>query len=381
RTVTGQSSLLALSFTVVTLVEPAVPENGGSAPEVSDSTFGVKLELLKSKIVALELSIDERNCELNEKEEIIKQMQKIIQHKSHSVASLESEIELLQESLYDKEPLSKSDGQAGALEKQVERLKKDIDLQNKKKDGLGARAYVVGKKIHELNSKLAKLYKVNNEQETRIRKTERLLQVAEEELIKAEVETALISEGLNRVHGEWLPHWLSVHLEYFQDWIPILKEQWLSFVTSLEPRIQLLTTKIVDTYYASKSYIAPRAVKVLKDLCSYTQIAIVTRSHLDTLYVAVKQYTVKTLQAFREFMTSSALYHRQVQEMLKNNELMRPVANMDLAWFVATALLALPAIFLFKLFSAVFRKRVKKHIHNSNTNHMRRRPKQAHPDK
>ncbi|PON86752.1 DNA repair ATPase-like protein [Trema orientale] len=375
------SVFLALIFTVVTLAEPAVPENGGSAPEVSDSAFGVELELLKSKIAALELSIDERNRELNEKEESIKQMQKIIQDKSHSIASLESEIELLQESLYDKEPLSKSDGQAGELEKQVERLRKDIDLQNKKKDGLGARAYVAGKKIHELNSKLEKLYEVNNEQETRIHKTERLLQVAEEELMKAEVETALISEGRNRVHGEWLPHWLSVHLDYVQDWLPILKEQCLSFVTSLEPRIQLLTAKTVDTYYASKNYIAPRAVKVLKDLCSYTQITIVTRSHLDRVYVALKPYTVKALQACREFMTSSALYHHQVREMLKNNELMRPVANMDLAWFVATALLALPAIFLLKLFSAVFRKRMKKRIQNSNTNHMRRRPKQSHPDK
>ncbi|PON63613.1 hypothetical protein TorRG33x02_275920 [Trema orientale] len=43
-----------------------------------------------------ELSIDERNRESSEKEESIKQMQKIIQDKSHNVASLESEIELLQ---------------------------------------------------------------------------------------------------------------------------------------------------------------------------------------------------------------------------------------------------------------------------------------------
>ncbi|PON36698.1 hypothetical protein PanWU01x14_326330 [Parasponia andersonii] len=43
-----------------------------------------------------ELSIDVRNRESSEKEESIKQMQKIIQDKSHNIASLESKIELLQ---------------------------------------------------------------------------------------------------------------------------------------------------------------------------------------------------------------------------------------------------------------------------------------------
>lgn len=43
-----------------------------------------------------ELSIGERNRELSEKEESIKEMQKIIQDKSDSIASLQSEIELVQ---------------------------------------------------------------------------------------------------------------------------------------------------------------------------------------------------------------------------------------------------------------------------------------------
>ena len=43
---------------------------------------------------------------------------------------------------------------------QVERLRKEIDMQNKKKDGLGARAYVAEKKIHQLNSKLEKVMPV-----------------------------------------------------------------------------------------------------------------------------------------------------------------------------------------------------------------------------
>ncbi|PON63614.1 hypothetical protein TorRG33x02_275930 [Trema orientale] len=189
----------------------------------------------------------------------------------------------------------------------LERLRKDIDLQNKKKKWIGSPSICSREENPRVELKTRKLYKVNNKQETRIRKTEHLLQVAE-----------LYVEAYWNEYGK-----PAMDISIRQDWIAILKEQWLSFVTSLEPCIQLLTAKIVDAYYASKSYIAPRAVKVLKDLCSYTreakklsetymhQTARVSRSHLDKVYVSLKPYTVKALQACREFMTSSALYHHQ----------------------------------------------------------------------
>lgn len=40
---------------------------------------------------------------------------------------------------------------------QVERLRKDIEMQNNKKEGLGARASVAQNKIKKLNSKLEKV--------------------------------------------------------------------------------------------------------------------------------------------------------------------------------------------------------------------------------
>ncbi|PON36697.1 hypothetical protein PanWU01x14_326320 [Parasponia andersonii] len=95
-----------------------------------------------------------------------------------------------EESLYGKEPLSKSDGQADELEKQ--------------------------------------LYKVNNKQETRIHKTERLLQIVEEELMKAEVETALISEGLNRLYIE--AYWN----EYGKPAMDISIQQGLEMIAKVE---------------------------------------------------------------------------------------------------------------------------------------------------
>ena len=59
------------------------------------------MTLLSSSLFDIvgELSIEERNRELSEKEEHIKQAQKIIQDKSDSIAALQSDIELLQVSL------------------------------------------------------------------------------------------------------------------------------------------------------------------------------------------------------------------------------------------------------------------------------------------
>ncbi|KAM6554150.1 hypothetical protein CsatB_014912 [Cannabis sativa] len=385
---------LALTF-AITLEQPSLPENPVSAPDVQHSSLLVELELLKSKIASLELSIDERNHQLSKKDKSIKEMQKIIQDKSDNISLLQIEIKLLQESSYGKEYMSKSDQQVDELEKQVERLRTDIDKQNKRKYGLGLRAYVAEKKIQQLNAKLEKLYTVNDEQETIIRKTAHLLQVAEEELMKVELETALLSTGLNWVPLDWLPHWVSAHFDCFQDWAPILKEQWLAFVTFVMPRVQLLMEKFVDVYHVAKNYIAPCAIKALKDLYFHTwevknliesylyHAAMVAKSLLSKTFITLKPYTIKVLYECKTFMTFLAQYHLQVQELLKDNEFMRPVANMELAWFVATALLALPALFLFKLFSVVFRKKTK-NIQNSNTNHTRRRPKdpkQSHPSK
>ncbi|KAL5549452.1 hypothetical protein UlMin_004683, partial [Ulmus minor] len=443
-------SILALTVTFAEV--PQLRNEGGSSPETSDSAVNGEFELLKSRIAFLESNIEESNREFMKKEETIVQLQKIIQENADIVASLQSDRESL------------------------------------------------------------KLHNVNNEQETRIHEAECVLQVAEKELMNAEVETALISQGLMTVHEGRLPHWLLVHLVHFQlymvsywnehgkpamnlsiqkdwfpimkeqwlacktslelhihllivkavyvyheskslmvphasnvlkvicsyaqeaktlsmscinqiamltislldkvyvalkpyavevlpgcrklitsssfylhqDWLPIMKEQWLACKTSLEPHIHLLTVKAVYVYHVSKSLIVPHASKVLKVICSFAQeaktlspsymhkIAMLTRSLLDKVYVALKPYALEVLHRFRKLIACSSFYHHQVQEMLKNHELIRPLANMELAWFVASALLAMPCLFLFLLCSSIFRKRV---------SHARRRRTQTHFEK
>lgn len=55
-------------------------------------------------------------------------------------------------------------------------------------------------------------------------------------------------------------------------WLPSMMEQWLTFVTSLEPHIQSLTTKTFEVYHASKSSVAPHVIKIQKMADHYIQV-------------------------------------------------------------------------------------------------------------
>ncbi|KAM0966999.1 hypothetical protein ACFX1X_023000 [Malus domestica] len=424
------SVFLALSFTGITAYPPP-PDDGASdsAQEVADSSLALQLQQLKSRVSLLESSIDDKNCELRKKDESIKLMEKVIQEKSNSIALLQSAIESVQGS----EPLDvvelgdKPHVQAGGLEKQVKRLREDIAVQNKKRDELEAQASVAEQKIQELSIKLENLQKVNDEQKTGIQKTEHDLQVAEEEIVKEKFGISSISEDLTEVHGGWLPHTFGVHtyiVTYWNElgrpafnlgiekalkmkargegwteiiverirtnWIPRLKKQSLEFKAYLEPNIRLVTAKTVDVYRSSKSSIGTLVFKAqnmadpyIQEAKKYTEpyidrVAMVTKPHLDKLHIALKPYTKKVLNAYRKVITTTTFLHHEVKEILKNNELTQPVASMELAWFAATALLALPAVFLFKLYSATLGKKTKKRSHSSYANHTRRRLKRAH---
>nr|XP_028952280.1 uncharacterized protein LOC103450571 isoform X2 [Malus domestica]XP_028952281.1 uncharacterized protein LOC103450571 isoform X2 [Malus domestica] len=411
------SVFLALSFTGITAYPPP-PDDGASdsAQEVADSSLALQLQQLKSRVSLLESSIDDKNCELRKKDESIKLMEKVIQEKSNSIALLQSAIESVQGS----EPLDvvelgdKPHVQAGGLEKQVKRLREDIAVQNKKRDELEAQASVAEQKIQELSIKLENLQKVNDEQKTGIQKTEHDLQVAEEEIVKEKFGISSISEDLTETYivtywnelgrpafnlgiekalkmkarGEG---WTEIIVERIRtNWIPRLKKQSLEFKAYLEPNIRLVTAKIVDVYRSSKSSIGTLVLKAqnmadpyIQEAKKYTEpyidrVAMVTKPHLDKLHIALKPYTKKVLNAYRKVITTTTFLHHEVKEILKNNELTQPVASMELAWFAATALLALPAVFLFKLYSATLGKKTKKRSHSSYANHTRRRLKRAH---
>ncbi|XP_042000908.1 uncharacterized protein LOC121750437 [Salvia splendens] len=407
----------------------------------SDGPDSAVLEQLKSTIHSLESQIEEKIRALKEKEQAVAAKEKIIKEKSDTVASLKSEIASLHKKgkLDAAEEVGKAHARAEELEKQVEKLTNDLHLKISEKDVLVYRLTEAEKKVPELNAKLASLQKIIDDQKAKIRKTQRALEIAEEELMKEKFEATSRTKELMQAHGAWLPPWLAVHLNNYQalleenwkvhgkpalellikkatekkaqaeEWVaphvetvktklvPSIKEKWVVIATNIEPHVHTLTTKTVEIYEASKEAVTPHIVKVQELANPYYQelrkvskpyidsVATAARPHVDKLQTNLKPYTQEAVKAYRKFLESATVYHGQVQDIvkdkLKSHEFTKPLATKELVWFSASALLALPIILLLKIFSALFGKKGKKHTRQGNTHNARRKGKRVHSDK
>ncbi|KAL0312269.1 UNVERIFIED_CONTAM: hypothetical protein Sradi_5626200 [Sesamum radiatum] len=313
-----------------------------------------------------ESHIEEKTREIKDKDEVIAAKEKIIKEKTDSIVSLENEIASLQKKgkLDAAEQVGKAHARAAELEKQVEKLREDIDVKIKEKEILEARAAEAEKKASELNSKFESLQKTIDDLKKKLRKTERALQIAEEEMIKAKFEVASKTKELIEVHGSWLPTWLAVHFNNYQaiekkaeaeewaaphvetvktKWIPAIKEQWVVITTNVEPHVQTLTAKTVEIYEVSKNAVTPHIIKVQELADPYIQevrkfskpyidqVATAARPHVDNLRTALKPYTQEVVHAYGKFLESATTYHHQVQgkveEKLKSHELTKPLAT------------------------------------------------------
>ncbi|KAG2400177.1 uncharacterized protein HKW66_Vig0099690 [Vigna angularis] len=413
----------------------------GSVAEPDSSAFKIQLDQLNSKIRILESEIREKSEEVKRKDEIVAGKEKIIQDKLVTIQSLQNDIASLQKkgSLDAEEQVGKAHARAVELQNQVDKLKGELETQNREKGNWETRVLGLEKKVNDLNSKLEDLQKINQEQRTQIQKTERALKVTEEEMVKAKFEAAVIEAELSSTRGAWLPPWLAVHYLHSKScvetqwnkhgkpvwekvaqkaldkkaqagkwaephvetiktkWVPAVKEQWSVVKTSAEPHLQLLTTKTVEGYEATRKTISPHLSKAKEFVHPYyqearkfskpyiDQIAVAAKPHVDKVQVVLKPYTNKVVHSYGKFLESATTYHRQVQatvqETLKKHELTRPLATKELEWFAASALLALPIIFVARVFSAVFcDKKVNKPSRSGN-NHARRKAKRSHPDK
>ncbi|KAK4435654.1 hypothetical protein Salat_0728900 [Sesamum alatum] len=385
----------------------------------SDGPDSSILDQLNSKIHNLESHVEEKTREIKDKDEVIAAKEKLIKEKTDSIVSLENEIASLQKKgkLDAAEQVGKAHARAAELEKQVEKLREEIALKVKEKEILEARATEAEKKASELNSKFESLQKIIDDQKAKLRKTDRALKIAEEEMIKAKLEVASKTKELMEVHGSWLPTWLAAHFNNYQaiekkakaeewaaphvetvktKWIPAIKEQWVVITTNVEPHVQTLTAKTVEIYEVSKNAVTPHIIKVQELADPYfqevrkfskpyiDQVATAARPHIDNLRTALKPYTQEAVHAYGKFLESATTYHHQVQgkveEKLKSHELTKPLATKELVWFSASALLALPIIFLLKICSAIFGKKTKKPIRNGNSSHSRRKGKRVHSD-
>jgi predicted nucleic acid-binding Zn-ribbon protein len=426
---------VALFFFIVT------SEADVSIEDSDSSSLKIQLDQLNSKIQFLESQISDKSQELKKKDETIAEKEKLLQDKLSSIQSLQNEVDSLQKkgSLDVEERVEKAHARAGELQKQVDKLKSQLETQNSEKVNWETRVEKLEKKIHDLNSKLEDVQKINEEQKKQIRKTERALKVAEEEMLKAKLEATSKAKELSETHGAWLPPWLAVHyirsksvvetrwnehgkplLEVISQkalekkaqagkwaephvetiktkWVPAVKEQWSVVKTKAEPHVQLLTTKTVEVYKSSKDTLTPHLNKAIECVDPYyqearkfskpyiDQVATAARPHVENVQVVLKPYTKKVVHAYGNFLESATAYHSQVQatvqETLKKHELTRPLATKELEWFAASALLALPIILLARVFSAIFCKKATKPARSGNTHHSRRKAKRGHSDK
>lgn len=445
----------------------------------SDSSAKIELEQLKSKIHALESLLGERTQELKSKDDILSQKEKVIEEKSNSVVSLQSTIASLQKkgATDAQEQAGKGNSRASELENQIKKLQKELEGQHGEKMALETRVREAEEKAQGLKSKLENVHKIekdlemqngekialenkisqaeekirvllmkhqnlqkiNDEQKTMIRKTERALNIAEEELKKAKFEATSKTNELMEVHGSWLPPWLAVHFVGFESflemawnengkpamdvviqkaleikllaekwaepyvetvktiWVPVMKEQWVVIATQLEPHVQLLSTKIVKFYVESKSAISPHVIKMQEIADPYFKeakkiskpyidhVASLTKPHVDKVRIVLKPYTKKVVHAQGKLLKTATLYHNQAQVMvlkvLKKRELTSSIATTELVWVAASVLLALPIILLFRLCSAIFCKKGKRETRNPNAGHARRKGKRGHSDR
>ncbi|KAL5201103.1 hypothetical protein ABZP36_035457 [Zizania latifolia] len=446
----------ALLLLLVALVAGAAAQDsalGDVAPEdiaaaaaaaraKEEAALAAELGQLRAKISALELSIAEQTQELKSKDAGIQKLETLIEDKSQKIATLQSEISSLEakKSIAAKEQAGKANARAIELEKQIEKLKKDVEAQNNRKTAVEARTGDADKKVQELNVKLEKLQKKSDEQKRRIQKTEHALKVAEEELMRVQLETTTQLKQLREVHGAWLPPWLATHTARAMEvmsshwnehgkpavnsllqkaseksvqtkewakphveaakakWAPVIKEKLVIMKTNTEPYVQMVSAKSVEAYQASKDAILPHVVKAHEIADPYfqeakkvskpyiDQIAKITKPHVEKIRITLKPYTKRAGHVYGNILEKATAYHQQAQttvlDYLRQHETTKQFVTEELAWYLASALLIMPVyVFYMVLVEAFCPKKQKKAPRNVNANHAHRRHKRRHADK
>ncbi|KAG6466107.1 hypothetical protein ZIOFF_076108 [Zingiber officinale] len=253
----GVSTLLIASIAISLLF---IGVWADAAVDASDSALKLESEQLRSKILSLESSIADTTRDLKSKDESIGLIGKTIEEKSRTIQLLQSEIEALQKEGdgHAEELVKKANARADELEKQVEKLTNKIELQNKRRAALDDLAHEAEEKVQELHLKCEKLQKVNEEQKIRISKTEYALQVAEEELMRAQLEATTKSKVLAQVHGAWSPPWLGIHIDRYQE---IVSTHWKDHA---KPALDSAFLKVIYSFlYAADE------LRLLLDCFSY----------------------------------------------------------------------------------------------------------------
>ncbi|GJX03734.1 hypothetical protein Tco_0189650 [Tanacetum coccineum] len=135
-----------------------------------------------------------------------------INETTYTITSLQSEVVLLEAkgSLDANEEIKETHTRVHELEKQVEKLPMELQLQNNFREALETTSKDLEKKMIDLNPTLHDLQKV---------KTKCALKVDDEEFKKAKSEATRKIRNLAKVYGAWLPPWLASRLVVYQPYV------------------------------------------------------------------------------------------------------------------------------------------------------------------
>ncbi|WVZ65430.1 hypothetical protein U9M48_014795 [Paspalum notatum var. saurae] len=359
-------------------VAPGAEEIAANARAKEAAVLAAELGQLRAKISALESRIAEQTLELKTKDDAIETLDMIVKEKSQKVTTMQNEATSLQAkgSLAAEEQASQANARAVELEKQIEKLKKDVTAQKSKKAALEARASNADKKVQELNTKLEKLQKTSDDQKRRIEKTERALKVAEEELMRVQLETTTKAKQLREVHGAWLPPWLDTHaarsMEVISNhwnehgkpavnsllqkaseksmqakkwaephletaktpipdmyhvcesvteeirrckWMPIAKEKWVILKKNAEPYVQMASEKSLEVYQTSSDFIRPHLVHAHQVADPYFQEAKkLSKPYIDQIATSTKPHVEKIRTALKPYTKRARHIYGQLLE-------------------------------------------------------------------
>ncbi|KAL9659340.1 hypothetical protein QQ045_024145 [Rhodiola kirilowii] len=408
-------------------------EEGVGSEGYDSSGFKVEIEQLNSRIHALELEKSKAGLDLKHKDVIIYQKDSVINEKSERIATLQSDLAMIRSKGTSdaEERVAKAEARVSDLEKLVAKLEATIGKQQTEKDALKATVSHAEAQNNQLSSKLEELQKTIDLKQAKIRKTERALKAAEDEIVKIKSEANSKIEELLEAHGAWLPPWLAAHIVRYQahwnkhgkpiidlafqkaletkaeaekwvephlqvvhtKWVPAVKEHWLLIVAHVEPHVKSVKIKSFEAFEISKKAVTPHIIKLHEHMDPYYQeakkvtkpyiehVASVSRPHAEKVTLALKPYAEGVVRICGSFLESASSYHNQVQahvqETLKKHEWAKPFATREFEWFAASALLALPVMILFRIFSSACSKKTMqttKHPHH----HGRRKAKRGH---
>ncbi|KAI3498956.1 hypothetical protein L1887_34745 [Cichorium endivia] len=123
---------------------------------------------------------------------------------------------------------------------------------------------------------------------------------------------------------------LQLDLRFLKKWIPIIKEQWLTFVTNMEPHARKLSDNTVEFYHESKKNSRAHITNIktildpyIKEVKKFTKpyinrLSKTLKAYVNKAHVFIKPYkpySKKFFRGYRRFSKGTLKYHRQVHHV------------------------------------------------------------------